>query len=110
MPAALAQQVVAQPVDQHDHRPARRRQVEQVTVAARRVGHAEAAGDGGQHPRQSGGVVRRGQAGVVEHGDAQRPIVADSSRAKVMACPRAASPSASALIRNPMSSAVTVPS
>ena len=83
--AALAQQVVAQPVDQHDHRPARRRQLEQVTVAARRVRHAEAAGDGGQDPRQPGGVVRRWQAGVVEHGDAQRPIVADSSRAKVMA-------------------------
>ncbi len=108
--AALAQQVVAQPVDQHDHRAARGRQLEQVAVSSRRVRHGEAAGDGGEHPGQPAGVVGREEAGAVRHVGAQRPIVAESSRANVMAWVSAASPSASALIRRPMSSAVTVPS
>ena len=110
MAAALAQQVVAQAVDQHHHRAARGRELEQLAVPSGGVRQAEAARDGGQHPGQPAGVVGREQAVAVQHVGAQRPIVAESSRANVMAWSRAASPSASALIRRPMSSAVTVPS
>ena len=99
MTAALAQQVVAQPVDQHDHRPAGRGPARAGHRRARRVRHAEAAATAGRTPASPVASYAGGRQAVVERGDAQRPMLADSSRAKVMAWPRAASPSASALIR-----------
>ena len=84
--AALAQQVVAEPVDQHDHRAgADGASSSRSPSRPGASGTPRLRGDRGQDPGQPGGVVRRWQAGVVERGDAQRPIVADSSRAKVMA-------------------------
>ena len=109
VPAALAQQVIPQPVDEHHHGPPRRRQVERVERPFL-LSHPQ----GPHHRRQDAGQpgrVVRGQQALVKHlTRPQRPMAADSARANAMAWASAGSPSASALIRSPMSSVVTVPS
>lgn len=99
-----------EPVDEDDHGSTGRR--EGPVTALRQAGDAEARGHGRQHPVEAGGgrQERDRLVSVVRHRAGQRPMLEERSRANSMARSKAARPSASALIRNPMSSAAIVPS
>ena len=112
---AADEQVVAQPVDEHDDGATGRWQVEPGAGAVPALpGHAEAP----RHARQHVGERRSGPHGRVggrvardRHPAAQPwPMAAERSRANASAWVRASSPSAAAEMRSAMSSPVTVPS
>ena len=105
MATAAPEQLGAEPVDEDDDRSPGR--VEVAITGAVETGDPEARRHRGEQPVEQA-LPKGGQGRGWLH--RQPPTRAERSRAKAVAASSAPLPSASALIRSAMSSAVTVPS
>lgn len=108
MPAALAQQRVAQPVDEDDDCAARGGQREPRGEAGN--GRTDRCRDRRQDVRQLPGErVRGGGQARPARGRPKEAVASESARAKPAAARTASAPSAAAESRTVMSSAASVP-